>query len=177
MNQEQKGAVSKALRHLRAAIGEYVWGVQKGADDTLMLELGSPHLFVREPARLGHDAGQITIDVLGRRMVVPTGKWHLFIDDGEWSAFTKFHSTRRFDADRSRVDATLRQLDGQKLTNVEYLENIRTWRFSFDLDGTLLIARSSPAEPEWNEQSTWVLFYEDRRWIAFGNDLCVSCRE
>jgi len=177
MDQEQKETVSEALRHLRAAVGEYVWGVQKGADYTLMLEFGSPHLFVREPARLGPDAGQITIDVLGRRMVAPTGKWHLFIDDGEWSVFTKSHSTRRFDTDRTRVDAALRQLDGQKLASVDYLEDAHTWRFNFDLDGSLIIARSSPAEADWNEQSAWVLFYEDRSWIAFGNDLRMSCRD
>jgi hypothetical protein len=177
MDPEQKVAVSEALRHLRAAVGEYVWGVQKGGDDTLMLQFGSPHLFVREPMRLGPDAGQTTIDVLGRRMVAPTGQWHLFIDDGEWSVFTKFHSTRRFDTDHARVDAALRQFDGQKLTNVDYLQEVHSWRFKFDLGGTLIIARSSPAERDWSEQSTWVLFYEDRSWVAFGNDLRLSCKE
>jgi len=109
---------------------------------SLRLEFGNPHLVVQEPMQLSQDSSRTVIDALGRRIVEPAGKWHLFIEDGDWAIVTRSYGTRRFDADRARADATLRQLDGQKLTSVDYLDRTGIWYLKFDLGGSLTISRS-----------------------------------
>jgi hypothetical protein len=145
MDEDQRLAVWEGLTRFRAIVGEYAWWVRKGADDVLRLEFGSPHLVVYEPTPLAPDASRTVVDALGRRMVEPIGKWHLFVEDGDWAIVTKSGGTRRFDADRARAAAALRQLDGQKLTSVDYLHRINGWHLRFDLGGSLTITATTKA--------------------------------
>ena len=177
MDEEQKLAVSKALRCLSAIVGEYVWWARNGADDVLRLEFGNPHLVVQEPMQLSQYSSRTVIDALGRRIVEPAGKWHLFIEDGDWAIVTRSYGTRRFDADRARADATLRQLDGQKLTSVDYLDRTGIWYLKFDLGGSLTISRSTPVDNARLEDSAWVLFCEDGTYLSFGNDMRARRKE
>jgi len=174
MDEEQKLAVSAALRRLATVVGEYVWWVRRGADDVLRLEFGNPHLVIHEPMQLSQFASRTVIDVLGRRMVEPTGKWHLFVEDGDWAVVTKSCGTRRFDTDHVRADAALRQLDGQKLTSVDYIYGMNSWHLQFDLGGSVTINRSTPADNARNEESVWALFYEDGAWFSFRNDMRLA---
>jgi hypothetical protein len=154
--------------------GEYVWWVRRGADDVLRLEFGNPHLVVHEPMPLSQDASRTVIDVLGRRLVEPTGKWHLFVEDGDWAVVTKSCGTRRFDTDHARADAALRQLDGQRLTSVDYLHGTKSWHLRFDLGGSLTINRCTPADNARSAESVWTLFSEDGAWFSYRNDMRVA---
>jgi len=120
------------------------------------------------------DASRTVIDALGRRLVEPAGKWHLFVEDGDWAIVTKSGGTRRFDADHARAAAALRQLDGQKLTSVDYLHRPNDWHLRFDLGGSLTITRSTPADNAHNDESVWALFCEDGAWFSFRNDMRVA---
>ncbi|MGZ5904882.1 MAG: hypothetical protein ACXWKQ_06005 [Reyranella sp.] len=171
MEQDQKPAVSEGLQRLRRVVGEYVWGVRRGADDVLKLEFGPPHLVIQEPLRLAQDATRTVVDVLGRRVVEPTGKWHLFVEDGDWAVVTGSRGTRRFDTDPARADAALRQLDGQRLTSVDYLPGTRSWHLRFDLGGSLAINRATPLDEARSAESVWILFSEGGAWFAIRNDM------
>lgn len=170
MRDEKSLMVPEALRRLDALVGEYAWWVHKGADDVLSLEFGHPHLVVHEPIKPAQDSSRTVVDVLGRRLVEPTGKWRLFIEDGDWAVVTKSYGTRRFDTDHVRADAALRQLDSQKLASVDYLYATNTWHFRFDLGGSLTIDRSTLVDNARSEESVWVLFCEDGACFAFSND-------
>lgn len=168
MGPELDAAVSEALKLLSAMVGEYVWFVRRSAYSVLRMDFGSPHLKIREPAHHAPNSTQAVIDALERRMVIPTGKWHLFIEDGDWSVKTRFRSASRSDVSVDMVDAALRQLDGQRLVNVSYVND--GWHFEFDLGGSLDIGRSaSPGKLAWTEESEWILFYEDGNNVSLTN--------
>ena len=171
MEQDQQPAVLEALKRLRMVVGEYVWGVRRGADDVLRLEFGPPHLVIQEPLPLGQDATPTLADALGRRVVEPAGKWQLFVDDGDWAVVTGSRGTRRFDTDPARADAALRQLDGQRLASVDYLHGTTSWHLRFDLGGSLAINRSTPLDDARSAESMWILFSEGGAWFSLRNDL------
>ena len=125
-------------------VGEYVWGIGRGADDVLSLEFGLPHLVIQEPLPLGQDATPTLVDVLGRRVVgacremaAVRRRWRLGCRD-------RIAGNLTVDTDPARADAALRQLDGQRLTSVDYLYGTTSWHLRFDLGGSLSINRSTP---------------------------------
>jgi len=165
---EKKAVVSKALTLFSELKGEYVWFVRVGADNILRMDFGSPHLTIREPIQQVPNSAQAAIDALERRMVIPTGKWHLFIEDGNWSVRTKHYVTDRRDQNAKTVEATLRHLDGQKLVSVDYVDNSDAWHFLFDLGGSLRIEPSSSLEENGSaEECQWTLFYADGNYVSY----------
>ncbi|MBN8890549.1 MAG: hypothetical protein J0H91_09675 [Rhodospirillales bacterium] len=114
------------------------------ADNVLRMDFGDVHLKVREPDPDLSGRSQAVIDALGRRIVMPTGKWHLFISEREWSVATKFHSCSRADTDAEDVNAALRQLDGQRLVAVARRGGGSDWVLEFDLGGVLRIGAPTP---------------------------------
>ena len=139
MKADRDAEASKALALLLHVKGELVWFVRLSADNVLRMDFGSPHLKIREPNPHASGNSQAVIDALGRRMVTPTGKWHLFISEGEWSVTTKFYACSRSDTNAEHINATLRQLDGQRLVNVNRKNERHGWSLEFDLGAILHI--------------------------------------
>ena len=163
-------AASEALNLLLQMKGEFVWFVRISADNVLRLDFGSPHLKIREPYSPKAGDSQAVIDALGGRMVLPRGKWHLFVK-GEWSVTTKFYTCNVSDTDIEKINKTLRQLDGQKLTDVKQSNGLNDWILEFDLGGSLHLSPSEcPEEAQENEDGQWTLFLEDGDYLWFTND-------
>jgi hypothetical protein len=123
-------------------VGQYVWFVRRGFENILRMDFGQPHLAIDGPYRASPASSQKAVNALDRRTVQPTGRWHLFVDDGDWSVTTKRHQCRRLDTDLKNVDETLRQLDGQKILKIDYKSETGEWIFEFDLGGLLHIGLS-----------------------------------
>jgi hypothetical protein len=155
--------VSQAVETLLPIIGEYVWFVRCVDDRVLRLEFGAPHLIVREPM---HTASTypIVVELLSnRRLVIPTGKWSLFVGDGLWSVETLNHRCDRLTPDKSEIDKCLNQLEGQKLLSVECMPPTYDWVFKFDLLGTLAIKFHRDLESD----TQWTMFFEAGGHLAY----------
>jgi len=137
MISDKAAEATKVLKALLKMKGELVWFVRLSADNVLRMDFGSPHLKIREPHPHASGSNQAVIDALERRIVMPRGKWHLFIAEGEWSVVTKFYSCSRSDTNIENINATLGQLDGQRLVDVRQSNGCNDWILEFDLGGTL----------------------------------------
>jgi hypothetical protein len=171
MKADRDAEASKALALLLHVKGELVWFVRLSADNVLRMDFGSTHLKIREPNPHASGNSQAVIDALGRRMVTPTGKWHLFISEGEWSVTTKFYACSRSDTNAEHINATLRQLDGQRLVNVNRKNERHGWSLEFDLGAILHINSPESLDGgEQNEEVQWTLFCEDGNYASYTND-------
>jgi hypothetical protein len=146
--------MDQAVESLSSLRGKYVWSVRCGEYGVLRLDFGSPHLLVREPSPTAGKSERLAI-VLQRRLVIPTGEWHLFIEAGLWSVEAGGFRCNRLDEqfDTRAFD----QLDGQKLVSVAYAPASAGWLFTFDLSGTLLIQEQHLEE---DEDTQWTLLFE-----------------
>jgi hypothetical protein len=161
MNRESNLNINQAVEFLSSLRGEYVWFVRSDEYGILRLDFGNPHLSIREPNPIANSSKNVA-DALQRRLVIPTGKWHLFVESGLWSIEAGgFHGAR---TDQQIDPKVFGQLEGQKLTSVEYLPDACEWIFKFDLSGTLSI--KAPVSEDGGD-SQWVLFFE--------NGGCLSC--
>jgi hypothetical protein len=152
---ESKLKVDEAIEIVSAAIGEYAWLVKCADDRILRAEFGPPHLKVHGPWK-PDSAGEEIPEALTRRLVIPTGRWSLFVESGLWSAKTRGLRCDRFTPDQRLIDKCLSRLDGQKLVSVAYERQAYNWLFKFDLSGELSIGYlNNPGFPQ------WTMFFED----------------
>ena len=162
---------SNVLELLLQIKGELVWFVRISADNVLRMDFGSPHLKIREP--IPHDPGnsQAVIDALERRMVAPTGRWHLFISKSEWSVITGSYTCSRSDTNVEKIRATLGQLDGQRLVNVNPMSEPGDCSLESDLGGVLRISSPEPlGGGQESEEVQWTLFFENGDYVSYTND-------
>jgi hypothetical protein len=161
---------SNVLELLLQIKGELVWFVRLSADNVLRMDFGSPHLKIREPISLDRGNSQAVIDALERRVVAPTGRWHLFISEAEWSVITKSYACSRPDTNVEAINTALRQLDGQRLVNVNQINEHGDCSLEFDLGGVLHM--SSPelfGGGQESEEVQWTLFFEGGDYVSYTN--------
>ncbi|MGO9673132.1 MAG: hypothetical protein ACLPSF_03010 [Methylocella sp.] len=147
--------IDQAVEILSSLRGEYVWFVRSGDYGVLRLDFGNPHLTVREPSPTAGKSERLAI-ALQRRLVVPAGKWHLFIEFGLWSVEAGGFRCSRLDGQFD--ERAFGQLDGQKLISVAYTPESAEWVFRFDLSGVLSV-RCRHLDAERYDQ--WMLFFEN----------------
>jgi len=153
-------------------IGSYVWFVRTGPDAILRLEFGNPHLEIRKPLNARLDRRPSVIDSVERRIVTPTGQWHLFVENGFWEI-----RTRRYSCSRAQSNAAaISQLDGQQLMDVKISEQY-CLRFVFDLGGVLCVRppEEHAADCDWSDQDQWVLFSQNGNFLSLSNNNHVKC--
>ena len=171
MASDRLADANEALRFLLRMKGEFVWFVRLSADNVLRMDFGKPHLKIREPSPHLPENSQAVIDALERRIATPTGQWHLFIAEGEWTVETKYYSCKRADTDSVTIDKALRQLDVRKLKNVHLLSGYNDWMLEFDLGGNLrMYWPDRPKEAQEAGDSQWTLFHEDGSYVSYTSD-------
>jgi hypothetical protein len=145
--------VDRTVEMLSAISGQYVWSVRSGEYGVLRLDFGKPHLEVRGPYPSAGKPERVAL-ALQRRLVIPTGEWHLFIEASLWSieagGFRCDRTDEKFD------ERAFDQLNGQKLVSAVYAPESSGWLFTFDLSGTLFIRERRLQE---EEDTQWVLFF------------------
>jgi hypothetical protein len=157
-------------RAFTPVIGLPAWNVRKGHGSFLTLELGPPHLVVREPIVTSPGADEAVRAALRRRRVHPRGAWHLWIYCCQWRALANGTEVAWSEASDDQIDAAAAELDGQVLTAVTADPLLGTSAFSFDLGGSLHTWPHSGARKD--EQ--WMLYMESGEVFAYRGDGCYS---
>ncbi len=165
---DHRAEASKVQELLLQMKGELVWFVRLSADNVLMMNFGSPHLRVREPNPHNPANSQAVIDALERRIVTPAGRCRLIIWQSEWSVTTKFYACSGSDTSDEKINTTLRQLDGQKLTSIKQTDGDGACSLEFDLGGSLQIGPPEPSGTDLeNDEAQWTLFFENGDYISY----------
>ena len=137
-------------------LGKPAWNVRKGFGSFLTFEFGDPYLEIQEPREAASDTSEKVRRRLARRWVRVCGAWHLWIEYGEWRAF----SFGKRIGDWNSSDRTLRKIasefDGQALVRATVDEQAHT-SLEFDLGGKLEIF-PWPIDEEFPEMAEWSLY-------------------
>ncbi len=154
-------------------IGEYVWFVRCVESRILRMEFGKPHLVVQGPRNVSTSVDKPANPALSRRVVVPTGQWSLFVDDGLWSVEALDLKCGRFDSDQSEIDLCLSRLSGQKLITAAVSKDIYTLVMKFDISGSLNIQFNC----DFKESSQWILFAEDEWNLSYSSQGSIDIEQ
>jgi hypothetical protein len=146
-------------------IGLLVWSVRRGHGSFLTMELGMPHLSIREPIAPRHARSPRLRRDLERRQIHIVGDWHLWVRYGHWRLSTANGVLVSADPAGSPAGECLGDLDGQKLLSVEPGRVACSCVFAFDLGGLLEIWPSSPTPDD-----QWSLHGRDGSIAAYQND-------
>jgi len=173
MSTPSKISVQNALGQFPPIYSHYAWWVRSVEDDILRMEFGDPYLRIREP-RPDADAveGVLALN-RARRLVIPTGIWSLFVADGLWTVNATGLSSSRGDKNATNLRRTLSQLDGQRLTDVQFIEEADEWIFKFDLAGELIIRSDASLPDAWQ----WTLFLKSGSRVSYYNKSDVRLTE
>lgn len=152
----QDAAVALPMAEL---INQLTWNVKRGVGTFLTMEVGNPHLSVREPIA-AKDGQRPAHRRLRHRRVHIVGDWHLWIQHSDWTLTTGSGSLSSDDPIDSTGDEVLKDLDGQKLISIESTSKDR-WTLSFDLGGRLEIR---PAN--YDAKELWSLHAPDGRYFV-----------
>jgi hypothetical protein len=119
-------------------IGRLVWNVRRGHGSFLTLEVGEPHLSVREPINSASSSARVR-SMLRRRRVFVVGDWHFWVKYGEWELSTASGVLGSRTSPGSPNDERLGELDGQKLHSVGHGRLPGALVLTFDLGAKLEI--------------------------------------
>lgn len=158
MTGEEILTTEQAFETVSCLVGEYVWFSRCIHDGLLRMEFGEPHLTVHGPKKPSPQVSESVMLALHRRIVVPTGRWSLFVEDGLWSVEAGGLSCGRSDLDKKKVETCLGLLDGQKLTSIVVGNRTANLDIHFDLSGRLKVVD----DPETDSNSQWMLFFDDK---------------
>ena len=157
MTIERKIEQHQALGMLSELIGQYAWFVRCAEDGILRLEFGDPHLTIQGPKEPRYEGSEAVRRALNRRVVVPTGQWSLFVEDGLWNVEADGLTCSRADRDKVRIETCLSVLSGQKPTSIAIGKDGVGLSVEFDLSGKLSILD----ELEGDELCQWMLYSKD----------------
>jgi hypothetical protein len=137
-------------------LGKPAWNVQHTISSCLDFEFGEPHLEIREPREAKPGASKRVQRYLARREVKVRGAWHLWIEWGEWRAFSQGKLIGDSSSSKRILKKVASELDGQALVRVTVTGQAHT-NFEFDLGGKLEISPGAFDDklPEMN--SEWSL--------------------
>lgn len=149
-------------------LGHAAWSVRGGVGSMLTLEFGAPHIIVREPKVPNPKRSERVRRLLGRRHVSVRGDWHLWIQYCEWKITVSDGSCDSEGFAWRQPDECLADLDGQRLIGVGGGSLPNSWRFEFDLGGTLELWPSTEYEATDNLWSLyrWNANPEESRFVA-----------
>ena len=153
MERPEATTVLRALELFNAVRDSHCWGV-RAQTGVLHLDFGLPFLRIREPRGAPPDTTAAATRISQRRLVIPTGRWHLFVEDGNWRVTTMGLTCARTDTDVANQPQCLGLLNGQKLTGVAWNRTDANWEFTFDLGALMTIAAprlstQGPTSDQW----------------------------
>jgi hypothetical protein len=136
---------SERIEHsFKPLIGLPCWNLRRGHGSFLTMEFGDPHLRIREPK-----------DGLRGRLVVPSGKWHLWICGCAWTICDHEHLIAESESADDDITRSIAFLDGQAFVNLKAGALAGAWTFCFDLGGILATT------PYDQESDQWILYEPD----------------
>jgi len=150
-------------------IGLPAWRVQKGHGSFLTFEFGTPHLYIREPrepiAELSTQDSPMRRQ-LRRRLVVPHGDWHLWIQCCHWRCSENGIAQSMDESSDAEIIAAAKSMDGQRLISIVTDPAAGRSRFQFDLGATL---ETWPYDDDRNHKQ-WLLFTPSKYVLSYRAD-------
>ncbi len=132
--------------------GKPCWNVGHGWGSFLTLEFGSPRLLIDEPEEAQPDWSPSMRKHHARRRIRVGGEWHLWIYCCEWSVCTgdKLVGDSALESSsKRRIARGAKELDGQKLLQVEVAPSRGSSIFTFDLGSRLETAPYKAGSTQW----------------------------
>ncbi len=120
--------------------GKPCWNVGYGWGSFLTLEFGSPHLIIDEPEEAQPDWSPSMRKRRARRRIRVRGEWHLWIYCCGWNVYTRdklVGDSALESSSKRRIARGAKELDGQKLLQVEIDPSRGHSVFTFDLGSRL----------------------------------------
>ena len=127
-------------RVFKPVYGQPCWGAKSGYGSFLTMEFGEPSLVINEALKLGPDFSRTMQKRLNRRRIHVRGEWHLWIYCCEWRLYTgkKLVGDSALESSsKRRIIRAAKELDAQKLIQVEIDPSQGTSIFTFELDSRL----------------------------------------
>ena len=145
--------------------GLYAWQVRY-ENGALRIDFGEPHLRVREPKEHLENL-DLAVQKLGRRRIVtPTGVFHLFVDNCDWEATAFGYMCKNSDSDREQIVKCLSQVSGQKFAGASFILEESLCIFNFDLGGKLIMKPNCSVARI--DTQLWTVFLRDSSYISYG---------
>jgi hypothetical protein len=129
--------------------GKPCWGVKQGYGSFLTLELGKPHLEIREPIVASPQATKRVRAILENRGAVTHGDWHLWIYCCDWELLHKGKSFGSSSSSDARIQRAASFLNGEKLVRFALLPRGMHSIFEFDLGSILKTSPFSEKHEQW----------------------------
>ncbi|MGN3967533.1 hypothetical protein ACS0ZG_37645 [Burkholderia gladioli] len=132
--------------------GEIVISASRIHGSYFMLEIGEPHLQVREPLSNTTHSPNSAASRLRRRQARVVGDWTFSVSDSNWEFFDG-DDTVKSTSDGDKIDEFFAILTGQRLKEISVAENFHTV-LAFD-EGARLELRPDPELPN---EDQWRLY-------------------
>lgn len=142
--------IQKTFREL---YGQPCWGIDYSKTLNLWIQFGEPYLRVREPYQTKRKS-KLALDMVSRRLVLPRGRWRLWVYCSYWRLSRNGDLLALFSASHQRIRQAISKLNGEKLVSVEINPETGFTRFAFDL-GCLLECRRFEKQ---GDDPLWVLY-------------------
>lgn len=168
----KEGGISflEAAGVLSSLVGHYVWGMRDNFGRVLTFDLGEPHLRIREPIQTSSTARPSVRRALRRRLVIPTGNWHFFVEDGFWALETSEAVVDRF-GNQDEIEACIKLVDGQKVISCSMSPESGQLNLRLDLGGGLTIGPSKLIDREdWSTRAMWTIYFKTGASLSVRND-------
>ena len=162
MTTERKMGRDEADRLLSGMVGEYVWLVRCVEDNVLRMEFGEPHLKVDDLRKYRDHAEETVEKFFNRRLVIPTGRWSLFIEDGFWEVEANGSRANRSESSNVNMTRCLNSLSGQQVTAVDIARENFVLSLDFDIRGKVNVSFTDEPDPG----TQWMMFLENSSIIA-----------
>ena len=138
-----------------SVLNKPTWQVRVGHGSFLTFEFGQPYLHIREP---NPSTQQLN------RLITIRGDWHLWVYSCNWEIENNNTVIASSNSERNTMQRAASFLDGQKLLNVAFDNNLKISSFIFDLGGML---KTWPQTTEREDQ--WIFFHKDEHVITLNS--------
>jgi len=149
--------MSQVLDVLKRLVGKPVWGARRSHGSSFFIEIGSPHLSVREAST--DPEVRRRSPALAKRKISLAGEFQILILDCNWAITSAGADVTNF-CEESVIDGAVRTLNSTYIAGVD--EN-DSFTLSMDSGVSLIVASNDDVgkEDQWNilvpEGETWAL--------------------
>jgi hypothetical protein len=153
--------IYRTLEQLR---GQFCWGARFYRESGLAIDLGKPHLSIRQPYETSSDS-ELVQRMASYRDVIARGDWFLLIWFGRWRLTLTDSPPVTNSSSYRRINQSLTTLNGQRFVGGTISKSDGATAFYFDLGAQLEINGSDIDTGE-----LWTLYKPSRAWLQVRND-------
>lgn len=126
------------------------------------MEFGDPYLYIRDPFEPVIGASDAANAALTRRVVLPTGRWSLVVEDGLWAIEMDGLTCNKETDDYSICEKCMSLLSGQKVESIDIFAKKFSLVILFDLGGKLFVEYNE----DYEENTQWYISEQSGRTVS-----------